>query len=261
MTRQRPPIRYQVSADSLPVSVSWKSGSQDTFLFSRHPRTSAQTSNAVGEPAACGQRREEDPGSVCRWNSSPWAAGCTRVGRRGRPRHRKGLSMATAHREHLPGPSQPRGGVPGGSVVTTAGPARRGRAGQAAAANTDRTARHAQRPLPTGRPPCSRHRPRAPPSPLSGWSQKEKLPVRFEQGTPVSTVTTDWALFVLVSSLVSLAWELPHCRQLSCTLSRQPGLLPSILPSSLCGTLGPGVRPVPSAPRARRLCSHSNPFR
>lgn len=51
--RLRPPMCCQVSMD-LPVSVNWKSCSQDAVLFCRQPRTLAQRSKACVASTACG---------------------------------------------------------------------------------------------------------------------------------------------------------------------------------------------------------------
>ena len=85
------------------MSVNWKSGSQDTFLFSKHPRTSAQTSIAVGEPAACdAQQRETGSGTVSAGqNGSPWAASWACVRRRDGPRHRREPHTVTTYRVTL----------------------------------------------------------------------------------------------------------------------------------------------------------------
>ena len=118
------------------------------------------------------------------------------------------------------GAPQPRGDIPGGSGVTTAGPARRGRARQAAAANTGGAIRTAASPAPGTGPGLS--------PPLHGSPQKEKLPIVLEWRPSGSAVITDWAILVLIASLVSLVRELPRHRELSCALNPQPSLAPRL---------------------------------
>lgn len=77
--------------DFLPVSANRKSGSQGTFLFSKHPKISAQTSKAVRQLPACDpqKRKNDSDGGGCRAECSCWVQSWAHE-EEGRPSSQKG---------------------------------------------------------------------------------------------------------------------------------------------------------------------------